>query len=79
MDNEYSKRELDAKFLEIKSAIDTMADHQTIAHKEMISQMKMTNGRVKRLEIWKAGIIGALSVLTTLLLPILFILLKTKV
>lgn len=72
MNEDYSKRELDEKFQVLKDSIDNMSNAQSVAHSQMMEQLKLTNGRVKRLELWKAGIIGALGVITTVLLPIVF-------
>lgn len=51
----YSNRELREKFHDIQEALH-----------EILLQTKMTNGRVRALEKWQYGIIGAIGVLTPL-------------
>lgn len=43
----------------------------------ILIQTQKTNGRVSNLENWRGFITGALAVLTTLILPIVFIIIKT--
>ena len=45
-------------------------------HTQILDQTKLTNGRVKKLEMWKAGLAGATTVLTALILPLVFVLVK---
>lgn len=40
------------------------------------SQVQRTNGRVTRLEQWKWMMAGAISIITAVILPIIFLLLK---
>lgn len=50
---------------EIKSDIKTLLVNQ----KEIKEQVKLTNGRVRNLEGWKFFMIGGLTVLSTLVIP----------
>jgi hypothetical protein len=69
--NNYSTRELE---IVLKGVTDKMDEnHNVVIEKinkldkndqEISNHVQKTNGRVKKLEIWKAGIIGALSVIT---------------
>jgi hypothetical protein len=47
--------------------------------KETKLQAKMTNGRVNKLENWRWFITGGLTLITVLLLPLLFILIQKLV
>jgi hypothetical protein len=58
----YSDREIEHMQEEITEKLNTI-----------IEQLRCTNGRIKTLELWKSYQLGALSVLTALLLPIAFI------
>ncbi len=54
-------------------------DHMQEQLNRIENQVIQTNSRVKKLEIWKARFAGALSVLTVLILPIIFIFVKTLI
>jgi len=56
----YTKRELDDHFGVVNCKLD-----------EISERVKNTNGRVKQLEIWRAGIVGALGVITAIVIPML--------
>lgn len=56
----YQNREIDNMFNEIKDIMYRVEE-----------QTKRTNGRVTALERWKYTIIGALTILTTIVVPIL--------
>lgn len=45
---------------------------------EILEQTKKTNGRVRALEVWRGYIVGGLAVVTTLLIPVLTILLQSR-
>lgn len=51
---------------EVKSDIKILLQNQA----EIKTQVKLTNGRVSRLEIWKAFIGGGLGVILVLIIPI---------
>lgn len=62
----FSNRELNEKFTDIR---------ETLA--QILEQTKRTNGRISKLENWRAYVIGALSILTVLVLPIIFAVLSS--
>lgn len=51
--------------LEMKRDIKTLIGNQL----EIKEQVKKTNGRVARLEIWRSFVLGGLSVIAMLLIP----------
>jgi len=67
-----------------ESIIDRNSVHQTMEYlkgehvgmhallKDILEQTKKTNGRVSQLENWKAFVLGAIAILTTLILPVVF-------
>jgi hypothetical protein len=63
---DYTNRELYLLLESIKLKMDEVCD-----------QVKKTNGRVKSLELWRALIIGGFSVITLVILPYLFIIIKS--
>ena len=74
----YPKQEMDLKLEAVNSKIDTshrevMSELESHAkvHTQLLEQVKITNGQVSSLQLWKAGIVGGLSILTMVLLPIL--------
>jgi hypothetical protein len=59
------------------SIIDRNSVHDSLSSinktmNEVLEQTKKTNGRVSNLENWRAYILGAVAVLTALVLPIVF-------
>lgn len=66
-DQDYSKREIDTHFDDIKHSLSRQDN--TLA--EIKAQTKETNGRVTELERNRYMQMGALSVLTAVILPIL--------
>lgn len=66
-DQDYSKREIDSHFDDIKHSLSRQDN--TLA--EIKAQTKETNGRVTELERNRYIQMGALGVLTTVILPIL--------
>lgn len=55
----YSNREIDAHFAEIKETLRRI-EQQTVR----------TNGRVTQLEMWRSYVVGAVAILSTIVLPI---------
>ena len=45
-------------------------------HRSIIAQAKITNSRVTKLELWKAGLIGAWTIITLIVIPTAFIVLR---
>ena len=60
MDTEYTNREIDHSFKEIKDQLNRI-EQQTIK----------TNGRVSKLESWKAYLVGAWFIVTAFLIPMI--------
>lgn len=60
MNPDYSNREIDRMFLEIQDALARIEGQTT-----------KTNGRVSKLELWQSLVIGGLSVITIIVLPLL--------
>lgn len=54
-------------------------EHEALrgALERLTEQVKLTNGRVKKLELWKAGLVGATGVLSLIVVPILVYLITT--
>lgn len=67
MNEPYSTRELDAHFEEVKTMISGIKEDVKIVN----TQVMLTNGRVKTLELWRAFLAGAVGVIVTIGLPIL--------
>lgn len=74
---EYSNREIDMKFEAIQQHMKD--SHASINEKldAILTQTTRTNGRVSSLEKWRSYITGAVAVLTVLVLPALFIILRS--
>ena len=54
----------------IKTHINTKFDENKKEHKTLDENQKQTNGKVQRLQLWKAGIIGMFSVISVIIVPI---------
>ncbi len=65
----YTKSESDLQFSNLNQKIET----DTALTKEVLEHVKRTNGRVRALELWKMFIVGGLTIIAVLVLPILFI------
>ena len=59
MEAEYSKRELDSHFGDVKESLDRIE-----------AQVVKTNGRVSKLEIWRGYIAGALAIISFVVIPL---------
>jgi hypothetical protein len=66
----------DDKLRAIKDNVKMIKDNNTVEHCQIIEQTTKTNGTVRSLQIWKAYITGAITVLTVLVLPIVFMILR---
>lgn len=66
-DQDYSKREIDSHFEQIKDVLRV----QDEVLNDIKIETKKTNGRVTEIERWRYMQMGALTVLTTIILPIL--------
>ena len=72
MSDEATKELLIQKIEDLKEFIGARFKNNKAEHKELNMKVTATNGRVKRLEIWKAYLIGAWAVVS-IGFPILFI------
>jgi hypothetical protein len=59
------------KFDNLKQAVDRNFSSNQEAHDEIKAYQQYTNGRVKSLEIWRSFILGGLSIITLLVLPMI--------
>lgn len=57
----------------LTSEINNLRNEMKAEFKEVKDKQDKTNGRVKRLEIWRAYIVGALAVLNTIVYPVVLI------
>ena len=69
-DQDYSNREIDQMFCSVKDHIDSrhLAIMETLTRIE--AQTIRTNGRVRRLEIWRGVIIGGIAIIVTVVIPL---------
>ena len=76
-DDNYSKRELDVFFNDIR---EKFLEAVTNTHNEvkeiknellprMEAKLDYTNGKVRGIQIWKAGIVGAMGVISAIVIP----------
>lgn len=72
----YTKRELDSKFEQIKLSMDAKHADNKETLQAILSQTQKTNGRVSSLENWKWMIVGGLMVVSIIVVPLLLNLLK---
>jgi len=72
----YTKRELDHHLTEIKDSLHDMSKNQSMAHEQMITQLRITNGRVKSLELWRSYLLGGLTIISILVVPVFLWVLK---
>lgn len=73
MEGDYSKREIDLLIENVKQHIN---DTITTPLARIEEQTTKTNGRVTALENWRNYIAGCVVVITLVILPYLFILIK---
>jgi len=76
MSEPFSNREIIRMHKELSDQLTTMAETASKERAQIWEQVKSTNSRVTKLEQWKWMITGAVAVLTTLVLPILFIVIR---
>lgn len=73
MDAEYTKRELDEKFL----AVHERFNQQDKSLEKILEQTTAHNGRMKKLESWQSFLKGGLAVITVLIVPILLFMINS--
>lgn len=85
MDDTYTNRELDDKLKNLEGNLRELRDDENEKYNdtkvklgEILAQTKMTNGRVSALERFQWILVGGLSVVTTIIIPLLFLFLKGK-
>lgn len=68
--NEYLEKLLDAKFNDLKelfaTQFATQSSQNSKEHCAIVTRLDYTNGKVRRLEIWKGWLTGGLAALTFL-------------
>lgn len=79
----YPREQMDLKLNSIGDKIDSNHDKvmdELVQHRndhtELLKQVRETNGRVRALEVWKAGLAGAVAVLSVLVIPTVSYLIK---
>jgi len=83
MENDYTKREIDHYIAEMKAFFMEHSkddernfrglDHSIIA---LTDQVRLTNGKVKGLENWRYFLIGGLTVISLIVIPLVIYILK---
>lgn len=67
----YSNREIKEKWDDISNALSGISTNMSIGFTEVKGKQDQTNGNVKNLQLWRAGLTGATSVLTLIIVPLL--------
>ena len=67
--SDYSKREIDLIVTGIKQHIDDKDHNHEETLKKILTQTTKTNGRVNRLENWRAYLVGAWAVVSFIVIP----------
>lgn len=70
-DAPYTNREIREKWHDISNGMSALSTNVAIGFTEVKGKQDQTNGNVKNLQLWKAGLTGATSVLTLLIVPLL--------
>ncbi len=68
---DYSKRELDEKFMNLGSKMDEKFNDQNLVLEQIREQTTRHNGRMSSIEKWQYITMGATSVITVVIVPIL--------
>jgi len=72
----YTNRELDQFLDELNTKLDNNNTNQHSKLDEILEQVKLTNNRVRRLEIWKGYMTGGVAILTALVVPMVLLILN---
>jgi len=67
----YSNREIREKWDDIGNALSKLSTDMSIGFTEVKGKQDQTNGNVKTLQLWRAGLTGATGVLTLIMVPLL--------
>lgn len=67
----YTNRELREKWHDINGSLQDISNDMTVGFLEVKQRQDLTNGNVKKMQLWRAGLTGAISVLTFLIVPLL--------
>lgn len=76
---EYTNRELGIILTEIKDEIRSFRVDSVEKFNSMLCRQDKTNGRVRTLESWMMFVKGAVAILSCLVLPIVFMILKNYI
>lgn len=68
--DQYSNREIDLMLNSLKDHIDVNHGVLLTTLKRIEDQTTKTNGRVKKLEIWRGMIIGAIAIISMIVIPL---------
>ena len=75
-DRDYSKREIDIQFEALKQHLNDVIKPVCEKTDRILEQTTKTNGRVSALERWRSYLAGAIAILSSIVLPVVWILIK---
>lgn len=62
----------------VEAKLDSLKEFIGLEFKELKEKQDTTNGRVRGLEVWRGRIVGFTACLTILVLPFIFIVIRSK-
>lgn len=72
MSKSMEQAKLEAEICGLRELIEEKFNRNSEAHEMILEQTTKTNGSVRELQKWRSFINGAISIMTVLVLPILF-------